>query len=102
MIGDGPGSQLRWLIRAASAVEELHALRRVALARGHPCRCGLLESRELSGAELDARRGDSPAGSPPPELARRLMADHDTSGATAANMVATAAVEFCRSYGVQL
>jgi len=53
MIGDGPGSQLRWLIRAASAVEELHALRRVALARGHPCRCGLLESAELSGAELD-------------------------------------------------
>jgi len=37
-----------------------------------------------------------------PELARRLMADHDTTGATAANMVATAAVEFCRAYGVQL
>jgi len=37
-----------------------------------------------------------------PELARRLMADHDTTGATAANMVATAAVKFCRAYGVQL
>ena len=37
-----------------------------------------------------------------PELARRLMADHHTTGATAANMVATAAVEFCRAYGVQL
>ncbi len=37
-----------------------------------------------------------------PELARRLMADHDTTGATAANMVATAAVQFCRAYGVQL
>ncbi len=37
-----------------------------------------------------------------PELARRLMADHDTIGATAANMVATAAVEFCRAHGVQL
>jgi len=28
--------------------------------------------------------------------------DHDTTGATAANMVATAAVEFFRAYGVQL
>jgi len=37
-----------------------------------------------------------------PELTRRLMADHHTTGATAANMVATAAVEFCRAYGVQL
>ncbi len=37
-----------------------------------------------------------------PELARRLLADHDATGATAANMVATAAVEFCRAYGVQL
>jgi len=30
------------------------------------------------------------------------MADHDTTGAKAANMVATAAVEFCRAYGGQL
>ncbi len=37
-----------------------------------------------------------------PELARRLMADHDTTGATAANMVATAAIRYCRAYGVQL
>jgi len=37
-----------------------------------------------------------------PSVARRLMADHGTTGATAANMVATAAVEFCRAYGVQL
>jgi len=57
MIGDGPGRRLGWLIRAASVVEGLHALRRVALAWGHPCRCGLLESGELGGAELDACRG---------------------------------------------
>jgi hypothetical protein len=37
-----------------------------------------------------------------PELARRLMADHDTTGATAANMVARSAVEFCRTYAVEL
>ena len=35
-----------------------------------------------------------------PEVARRLMADHRTAGATAANVVALAAVEFCEAYGV--
>ncbi len=71
-----------------------------ALARqqdpGLPTETALLLAQESFGhlramGELDA-----------PELARRLMADHDTTGATAANMVATAAVEFCRSHGVQL
>ena len=37
-----------------------------------------------------------------PDLARRLMADHDATGATAAYMIATAAVEFCRAYQVEL
>jgi hypothetical protein len=37
-----------------------------------------------------------------PEIARRLFADHQKAGATAANVVATAAVDFCRSYGVAL
>jgi hypothetical protein len=37
-----------------------------------------------------------------PELARRLLADNRQSGATAANVVAVAAVEFCRSYGVHV
>jgi hypothetical protein len=36
-----------------------------------------------------------------PEVARRLMADHDTAGATAANVVAKAAVDFCAAYDVQ-
>ena len=37
-----------------------------------------------------------------PEIARRLMADHPKAGATAANVVATAAVDFVTSYGVAL
>ena len=37
-----------------------------------------------------------------PEIARRLLADHETAGATAANVVARAAVDFCREYDVQL
>jgi hypothetical protein len=37
-----------------------------------------------------------------PEVARRLLADNRQSGATAANVVAVAAVEFCRSYGVHV
>ena len=36
-----------------------------------------------------------------PEVARRLMADHDVAGATAANVVAKAAVDFCAAYEVQ-
>jgi hypothetical protein len=36
-----------------------------------------------------------------PEVARRLMADHPTAGATAANVVAKAAVDFCAAYDVQ-
>lgn len=36
-----------------------------------------------------------------PELARRLLSDHRESGATAANVVAVAAVEFCTAYGVE-
>lgn len=35
-----------------------------------------------------------------PEVARRLMVDHKQAGATAANVVALAAVEFCRLYEV--
>lgn len=35
-----------------------------------------------------------------PELARRLMAEHP-SGATPANVVAKAAVDFCQAYGVE-
>ena len=37
-----------------------------------------------------------------PEIARRLLVDHRTAGATAANVVATAAVEFCREHRVPL
>jgi hypothetical protein len=37
-----------------------------------------------------------------PEVARRLMADNPSAGATAANVVAKAAVDFCEAYGVQL
>jgi hypothetical protein len=36
-----------------------------------------------------------------PEVARRLMADHPTAGATAVNVVAKAAVDFCAAYDVQ-
>jgi hypothetical protein len=37
-----------------------------------------------------------------PELARRLLLDNRAQGATAANVVAVAAVEFCTAYGVTL
>lgn len=37
-----------------------------------------------------------------PEVARRLMADHPGAGATPAAVVARAAVDFCRAYGVDL
>ncbi len=37
-----------------------------------------------------------------PEIARRLLVDHRKAGATAANVVATAAVEFCQQYDVPL
>jgi hypothetical protein len=36
-----------------------------------------------------------------PEVARRLMADHQSAGATAANVVAKAAVDFCDAHQVQ-
>ncbi len=36
-----------------------------------------------------------------PEVARRLLVDHRAAGATAANVVAKAAVDFCAAYGVQ-
>ena len=36
-----------------------------------------------------------------PEVARRLMADHPTAGATAASVVAKAAVDFCEAYAVE-
>ncbi len=53
MIGDGPGpAGVADPCRFSGG--GLHALRRVAPACGHPCRGGLLESGELSGAELDA------------------------------------------------
>ncbi len=63
---------------------------------GLPTETALLLAQESLGHLRVMRELDAP------ELARRLMADHDTTGATAANMVATAAVEFCRAYGVQL
>lgn len=36
----------------------------------------------------------------PAEIARRLFADHKAAGATAANVVAVAAVQFCAAYEV--
>lgn len=36
----------------------------------------------------------------PAEIARRLLADHREAGATAANVVAVAAVQFCAVYEV--
>jgi hypothetical protein len=36
----------------------------------------------------------------PSEIARRLLSDHRDSGATAANVVAVAAVNYCASYDV--
>ena len=36
-----------------------------------------------------------------PEIARRLLADHKAAGATAANVVARAAVDFCQAYEVR-
>lgn len=35
-----------------------------------------------------------------PEVARRLLAEHPATGATAANVVAKAAVDFCAAYEV--
>jgi hypothetical protein len=69
-----------------------------ALARGQDP--GLPEdlARELAGeawrhlqamGELDA-----------PELARRLLAEHTSTGATPANVVARAAVQHCREHGI--
>ena len=37
-----------------------------------------------------------------PEVARRLLADHKAAGATAAAVVAKAAVDFCAAYAVPL
>ena len=37
-----------------------------------------------------------------PEIARRLLVDNRAQGATAANVVAVAAVEFCTAYQVDL
>lgn len=36
-----------------------------------------------------------------PEVARRLLAEHPATGATAANVVAKAAVDFCAAYEVR-
>lgn len=36
-----------------------------------------------------------------PEVARRLMADNPSAGATPASVVAKAAVDFCEAHGVQ-
>lgn len=36
-----------------------------------------------------------------PEVARRLLAEHPATGATAANVVAKAAVDFCTAYEVR-
>ena len=37
-----------------------------------------------------------------PEVARRLLADHSESGATAANVVAKAAIDFCAEREIEL
>jgi hypothetical protein len=37
-----------------------------------------------------------------PEVARRLLAENRTAGATAVNVVAKAAVDFCAAYDVSL
>ena len=37
-----------------------------------------------------------------PELARRLLAEHEVAGATAANVVALSAVAYCAEYDVDL
>lgn len=37
-----------------------------------------------------------------PEVARRLLVDHRVAGATAASVVAKAAVDFCQKYAVPL
>lgn len=37
-----------------------------------------------------------------PEVARRLLAEHKVAGATAANVVAKAAVDYCDTHAVQL
>jgi hypothetical protein len=37
-----------------------------------------------------------------PEIARRLLADHATAGASAATVVAKAAVDFCQAHDVPL
>lgn len=39
-------------------------------------------------------------GTDPGEIARRLLADHPSEGATAANVVAVAAVQFCAVHDV--
>ena len=55
-------------------------------------------ARELAGRAWDHLREIGRLDAP--ELARRLMADGVASGATPANVVARAAVEFCEAYGV--
>jgi hypothetical protein len=55
-------------------------------------------ARELAGSAWEHLRavGELDA----PEVARRLMADDPSTGATPAAVVARAAVEFCQAYGV--
>ena len=56
-------------------------------------------ARELATAAWDHLRAIHELDAP--EVARRLMTDFDTAGATAANVVAKAAVDFCAAYDVQ-
>ncbi len=58
-----------------------------------------LLARELATAAWDHLRAIHELDAP--EVARRLMVDFDTAGATAASVVAKAAVDFCAAYDVQ-
>jgi len=55
-------------------------------------------ARQLATEAWEHLRGLEEADAP--TLARALLADHPEAGATAANMVATAALEFCASHDV--
>jgi len=55
---------------------------------------------ELAGRAWEALRGGTEMDGP--SLARALLADHPVAGATACNVVATAAVEFVAAHDVPL
>ncbi len=57
-------------------------------------------ARELAGRAWDHLRSIGSLDAP--EVARRLMADEPTAGASPAAVVAKAAVDFCEAYAVDL